>query len=383
MMCRGKIFLNNSHAFKEWNQFSPLLLVGKMQNAFSLAFSGPFTGYAEQLRQLRAALGSGAQFSAIRGPAGSGKTALLKHLGHDTGRHRAASWRSCYLAQLPQPNEWSAILDRLYPRRFFRKKQSPAQIALSLPSRARMRATLLIDNADAADPAALAQLRAFTDAAPQLSVIFAASEQWLPPAAIAERLECTVALAGLDPASFRELIRQRVRAAGGSDIEPFTSDALLTIHERSRGLPLPALRLCNELAQAATARGLTAIDLRFLEMLEPPSLPFSIQSSYPPALPFLAEPRVAAAASALSELSSRQRQLLDTLAVVGPLTPAELAASVDTAYKDKATAIRAANNLLARLHRTGLVARSREGRAYRYALAAPAAARSGAEPLHA
>ena len=339
---------------------------GDMQtNAFTLSFSGPFIGYAEQLRRLRSAVSAGAQFLLARGPVGSGKTALLKQAG--------CSARSCYLGQLPQPNEWSAIFDLLYPRRLFRKRQSPAQIALSLPARARTRAVLLVDNADAADAAALVQLRAFADVAPQLSVIFAASSEWQPPAAIAERLECVVSLAGLDPASFRELIRQRVRAAGGSDIEPFTSEALLTIHARSRGLPLPALRLCNELARAASARGLTAIDLPFLEAAEPPSLPFlipplSFAAGQLPAL--LADPQVAAAA----ELSARQRQLLDTLSIVGPLTPAELAASSDSEYKDRATAIRAANNLLARLHRAGLVHRTREGRAYRYALAGPGTA---------
>src|SRR3989338_2993577 len=163
--------------------------VGTMQSAFSLAFAGPFIGYAEQLRRLRSAVSAGAQFLLARGPVGSGKTALLKQAG--------CSARSCYLGQLPQPNEWSAIFDLLYPRRLFRKRQSPAQIALSLPARARTRAVLLVDNADAADAAALSQLRAFADVAPQLSVIFAASEQWLPPAPIAERLECVVSLAGL------------------------------------------------------------------------------------------------------------------------------------------------------------------------------------------
>lgn len=341
-----------------------------MQSPFSLSSPSPFVGYHPELLRLSLSLRAGSQLLAVRGPSGSGKTALLKELARrfDAGTGLRPGVGALYLPALPAPAEWPAALSPLLPRRWpGRAPKTMAELTQALP-RLRERIVLCIDSADAAEPAALSSLRALTDASPLLSIVFAASSDWQPPAPIADRLECAVALAGLDPSAFRELIRQRVRACGGSDIEPFTSDALLAIHREARGLPLPALRRCADLAERAREQQLTAIDPSFFTPSFDAHGPKRSQESAPihsavASLPFSAPAQPAA-------LPALQRQLVDTLSVVGPLTPTELAASLDSGYKDRATAARAVNNLLSRLHRAGVVSRSREGRAYRYALAA-------------
>ena len=307
-------------------------------NAFSLSFSGPFTGYQREIESLATTLHNGAQLSLIRGSRGAGKTAFLKEL-----RRRLP--HASYLPKLPAPTEWQAAFDSLLPQRFrlFRRPRTVAELALRLP-RLRSRVTLLIDECDSATAADIAALRTFMDAAPQFAAVLAAGSEWQPPAGIAERIECTIALAGLDPPSFREFLKQRIVACGGRDIEPLTSETIAAIHQRCNGLPLQGLKLCNELWQQAQRKGLSTIDLHFLEPEPTPMRPI--------------------------ELSSLQRQILDTLAVVGPLTPAELANSLDSGYKDRANAIRAVNNLLSRLHHFGFVSRERAGRCYRYATVA-------------
>src|SRR3989338_7459189 len=144
------------------------------------------------------------------------------------------------------------------------------------------------------------------------------------------------------------LIKKRIEFVSGSDIRPFTPESIDVIYEKTAGYPREVLRFCEEIVQKAVMKNISLIDACFIET------EFSFK---------------AAEQASVTEMSGKQKAIIDALFKLKSLTPAELVANIDCAeYKTKDNAVRSVNNILKRLLDENKVIRKRKDKAYAYEL---------------
>ncbi|MBI4181810.1 MAG: AAA family ATPase [Candidatus Aenigmarchaeota archaeon] len=313
-----------------------------------------FVGYADEVRSVLNGIRSGDKFILLLGPTGAGKTTLLQHI------QAQLQGRVLYIPKPPtNPADWVTIFHPLLRSRLPFRGNGADIYTLHDKLNQKLRGKpclLFVDECHEASMESLEWIRTLTDQVGPLTLVMAG----LPifENVLRDRLETflrrfsvRIDLNSLSPAETRELVKRRIESVGGDDIRPFTAATLERIHDQTGGFPRDVLKVCNELAQQALARGLTTVDADFLKEA---SIPARVSMD------------------ALEALPSRQRLIVDTLAAHGDLTPTELVEKVQAKghYKgDTDTAIRSVNNLLRRLMTDGIVERKKLGKAYKYRLA--------------
>ncbi len=340
---------------------NPYSLFSWSQNPFTFGiFPQLFVNHEKELGTLFNALNSGNKFSLLVGPTGSGKTTLLRTLE----KRFDATREVLYLAKPPtKPEDWIMVFGRLLQGRFsFFSKGRPVDLytlADRLNEKLRNRRLLLfVDESHEATRESLEWLRVIADQVNNLYVAMAALPSFEKTLkenleTFLKRVNTRVELGSLNKSETRELIKRRIEWVGGSDIRPFTGEAVDAVYQHSGGFPREVLRLCNDLTGQALERKLTTIDSDFLTHLQPNGRHAQTEERIAP--------------ETVEDLPDRQKHLLQALAKKGEATPAQVVALLDPEeYKDRDNAVRSVNNLMKRLMVQGFVERRKAGKAYKY-----------------
>lgn len=313
-----------------------------------------FVGYRPEIENIVGGINSGTKFSLIMGPTGSGKTTLAMHLMKIFSPVK----RMKYLPKPPKnPQDLVDIFLDLAGRPFLSRlfsRKKPGLYDLSAYVNSRLnsqRCILFVDECHEASLDTLEWLRTLTDQVDNLSIVLAGLPVF--DSIMREKLETftrrftlRIELSNLTKSETRELVKRRIENARGEDIKPFTQETVNLIYERTGGFPREVIRLCGELADRASQKGITTIDPDFLGDARTP------------------QPRIPL--NTVEELPHRQKLILEAIGT-DSLTPSQVVDRMDPdEYKDRANAVRSVNNILKRMMKDKLIARERKGKTYRY-----------------
>ncbi|MDY6771129.1 MAG: AAA family ATPase [Candidatus Nanohaloarchaea archaeon] len=324
-------------------------------------------GYDDEIKELEESIDADNKFSIVLGKTGAGKTNLLRWLAAEYEGHRDVY----YMPKPPTDNgDLLAYLkdEILQPgliSRFFRSYSlynihDELQASLSGPT------LLIIDEGHEASTDVLKWIRTAIDHVEDLSVIAAglpSFEETLQEevhtlysrATNVLRLEC------LDRDESIELIRERIAKAGGSPLEPFTQQAVMTIYERTRGFPREVLRACNDCVVHASREDLSIIDESDVKKIVD-----DIEGGGELDVGDHQEERPAEEKEGLN-LTDKQEEVLEVLREEGRSTSGDVADVLGADdYTSRDHAVRSINNILKRLMENGIVDRERDGRSYVY-----------------
>jgi len=168
-----------------------------------------------------------------------------------------------------------------------------------------------------------------------------------------DRATTVIELKSLGKDESLELIQKRIFAAGGKNLDPFTTKALIEIYERSSGFPRSILRLCNNAVLYAIKNNKFLIDQQcVLEYLNQNKSQIS-------------ENRQIDLDN--TELTDKQKVVIDLMLKLGKIDPNTIVQNIDLKdYKSESHAIRSINNILKRLTQNKLIDREKKGRTYLY-----------------
>ncbi|MBU0952997.1 MAG: AAA family ATPase [Nanoarchaeota archaeon] len=335
------------------NRFS---LFNWSQNPFTFTiFPKLFVNHEKEFGALFNSLNGGDKFSILFGPTGSGKTTMLRSLQERFDGHRDV----LYLAKPPNtPEDWVTVFRRIIQGRlsFLSRKQIDLySLTDALNQKLKTKRLLLfVDEAHEATRESLEWLRVIVDQVANLYIVMAALptfERTLKEnlETFLKRINTKVELGSLNRSETRELIKRRIERVGGSDINPFTSEAIECVFQQTGGFPREVLRICNDVATQALDKQLTTIHIDFFKDVSEPKEPERITPE------------------TLEELPERQRKLLEVLAQKGTASPAQIVKALAAeGYKNRDNAVRSINNLLKRLMTQGFVERQKRGKTYKY-----------------
>jgi len=331
----------------------PYLFSGWHRNPFEFSvYSDFFVGYDQEKARIMAGIRNGEKLCLLMGPTGSGKTTFLKHI-----QGMLDDSRTILIPKPPRnPQDWLSVFSPIIRKRFtvFRK-QEPTLYNLHEIVNDRLdgeRLVLFVDECHESSVESLEWLRTFIDQIQNITVVIAALpvfERQLKEnlETLMKRVSVEVRLTNLTKSETRELIKRRIERSGGRDIEPFTSDSMQYIYDKTAGFPREVLRLCSEIFVKAAEKKISTIDLDFLQEVGTTTQRMPLNR--------------------LSLMPEMQRSILELLGAKGPLTPGEIAKGFeDKEYKSQGNAIRSVNNVLKRLMAEGFVERQRIGKSYQY-----------------
>jgi type II secretory pathway predicted ATPase ExeA len=320
---------------------------------------GLFVGHEKEADSILGGIRNGSKFSLLMGPTGSGKTTLMRFLTEKLDKpseHR----HTIYISKPPKRAEdWVTVFQQVLGGGFsfpFLHRKNPVNLYnLSDHINRRLngdKCILFVDECHEASIDSLEWLRALVDHVDSLYVVMAGLpvfEGMMKSSleTFMRRMDVRAEITNLTKPETRELIKRRIENSGGEDIKPFTHGTIDQIYERTGGFPREVIRLCNRLAQTALDRNISIIDTDFMKEMEEPAARISMEK--------------------VSSLPGRQRNILETLAQHGELSPAEVTERMEMdGYKDRDNAVRSVNNLMGRLMKEKLVERKRIGKTYRY-----------------
>lgn len=313
-----------------------------------------FTGYSDEVNNLKNSIKNGSKFSLLSGPTGSGKTTLLMYLIRTFDSHDNV----IFLPKPPQdPKDFIDIFESNLKKGFFEKLKKRKNNLYNLKDYVNTKlkdkkCILLVDECHEAPVSTLEWIRTLADQIENLSIVFAGLpvfDNILKDSleTLRRRINTKVELGNLTKSETKDLIKKRIENVGGEDVKPFTMNSIELLYEKTGGFPREILRVCSEAIDKAISKNISLIDSDFLT--EENFKRASIES--------------------VSELPKKQRDVLDILSKHGDLTPTEIVSKMDLkGYRNKQNAIRSVNNLLRRLMSDKLVIRKKQGKAYRYSV---------------
>ena len=317
-----------------------------------------FVGYQREVSEIISTFSNGGKVSLLLGPTGSGKTTFLRAM---LPRFKQSE-QVIYLPKPPKvSSDWITVFNPIVKYGgFFKmpfKKDSVSLYNLGERLNSKLKdkkIILLIDESHEATIESLEWLRALADHTENLSIMLAALpnfENTLNSSleTFMRRINNKTQLSNLSKSETREFIKKRIEFMGGDDIRPFTSGTVEYIYGKTGGFPREILKLCNSLLMKSSERGITTIDIDFLEESASPPEKLTLDS--------------------VNMLPEKQRKILELLKAK-EMSPSEITAQIDLEdYKDRDNALRSANNLLRRLMQDRLVERVKAGKTYKYRLA--------------
>ncbi len=333
--------------------------VGMERNPFTLRIDPElFVGYQSELRTLIHHIKEDRKFAMVSGATGAGKTTLLKLIEEKF----SDEYKILYLSKPPEYDEMvDTFIEKVKPsilRRIFGINVSIHDLSDYLDRRLSKNMLLLVDEAHESNVKVLQWLRTITDQVENLQFIFAG----LPTIdkklrenveTLKSRVTTRIDLTTLDEEETRDLIKSRIKDAGGEDLGPFTDDCVKEIYERTGGFPREILKICDKMINWALENDKKKIDkLKNFEddMREE-------------------EKRKDRGRDFLKDLPYKQREIVKILSDEDELFPSDVAERLGTdSYKTKQHAVRSVNNILRRLLKEGLITRKKRGKGYVYFL---------------
>jgi type II secretory pathway predicted ATPase ExeA len=183
---------------------------------------------AQRLALLNNMVGGSSLVIAVIGERGSGKTSLMRQFIADT-RHQWQEGRIKIRRQVPT-KQWHNLNNRVVF--FSRKKGLPSILIDDAHQLSPLELKLLLQYAAPADgPRRIQSIVLLAE--PQMRERFAEIARWLPPKSVVDKIFMTP----LTERQTSAYLEHRIKAAGILRNNPFSSDQIHKIYERSGGLP--------------------------------------------------------------------------------------------------------------------------------------------------
>jgi len=335
------------------------------QNPFTLTINpNLYTGYEGQVKALMNHIENKHKIALLTGNTGSGKTMTLKWLEENVHEN------IFYISKPPvNPDTFIDIFVDYFPltflERILRKRPNLYTLPRYINKKVKGHVVFLVDEAHETNKEVLEWLRVLVDQIDNVSLVMAG----LPnlDKKIKEQLETfdqrittRITLNSLSESETLDLMEKRIASVGGSGTNPFTSEAITKIYQKTGGFPRSILKECDKLVNIVDK---PMIDVDDVEMV-----PNVIQSDArldQPNVTFSPKPPTE---DQLKQLPYKQRKVLEILAKKDWITPTIIAEDLQGNYKSKGHAVRSVNNILRRLSLEGSVQREARGKAFIYAL---------------
>ena len=316
-------------------------------------------GYKSQTKELLNAINADSTFSLVIGETGAGKTNLLRWIANQSA-YRNTTY---YLPKPPSTTEafFRYLKDDILRQGIFSRifaHITPYNIHYKLQKKLNRRTLLILDEAHEAPVEVLMWVRTILDHVQNLVVIAAGLPHLVETLknninTLYDRATTIISLESLSKDESLELIQKRILAAGGKNLEPFTSDALIEICEKAEGFPRKILRLCNNLVLYAIKNNKFLIDKGcvleyFKENQHTENKKINLENT---------------------ELTKKQKAVLNIILKHQKVDPNTIVQNIDLKdYKSENHAIRSVNNILKRLIQNRIVERQKKGRTYIYSI---------------
>src|SRR3989344_4887553 len=330
---------------KEW-----LAKAGWKSNPFTFTILPElFVGYAEQTAKLLSAVEEKHKIILMVGPTGSGKTTTLKWMSS----HLPKDYDYIYVGKPPRhTEEFVQIFNEKYKSflPFFRIKNM-YQIPEFLKKKiGKKHLVVMYDEAQESSIDILEWLRVLGDQVDNMSIVLSglpSFENMLEKLeTLRRRIVIKIGLLSLTKEETKNLIRKRIRNAGGTGDE-FTDDAMEYAYQKTGGFPREILRTCNEMIYKAMSEGKMSVTAEHVDEEK--------------------EEELAPPLRLMEEMTPMQKEVMEML--LRPMTPGQIADTMDLQkYKSRQHAVRSVNNILKRLMEDGMVERRRTDRAFVYQL---------------
>ncbi len=333
--------------------------IGLEKNPFTLRIDPElFVGYENELKKLSHHIQEDRKFAMVSGATGAGKTTLLRLIGEKF----CDDFEILYLSKPPEYGEIVDIFtDKVRPsilKRIFGFNVSIHELPHYLDGRLDENLLLLVDEAHESDVKVLQWLRTITDQVDRIQFIFAglpAIDKKLREnvQTLKSRVTTRVDLTTLDEKETKNLIRRRIKDAGGEGIDPFTDECVKQIYEKTGGFPREILKICDKMINWALENDKKKID-------ELKNFEDDMKKE---------EKKKDRGRDFLKDLPYKQREIVKILSEEDKLFPSDVAEKLGTdSYKTKQHAVRSVNNILRRLLKEGLIVRKKRGKGYVYSL---------------
>ena len=336
--------------YKEWLEKHNL-----QKNPFILEINPSlFVGYRQQISNLINNIKQQQKLILLSGPTGSGKTTIITYLKNQNCDY-------VYLNKPPKKtNELIDLADYfikdlgLLKRIITRKPKKINDLPSFLDKIITRHKVLFIDEAHEASIEVLEWLRVMVDHVKNLTFVFSALpvfDEILTKhlETLKKRITKKIELTALTKEETEELIRKRIKHAGGENIKPFSYNTIEYIYSRTGGFPRDIILLCNELFNIAVERNSDIIDYNLIKENNKNQTEISIKIDN------------------LKHIPDKQKIVIDIIAKNEPITPKDLIPYFKE-YQSNKHALRAINNLLGRLIKQGFVEREKTGKSYSYKL---------------
>lgn len=313
-----------------------------------------FVGYQQQISNLISNIEQQQKLLLLSGPTGSGKTTIISYLKNQNKDYIYLNKPPKEIIDLINLSDYF-IKDLGFLRRIITRK--PKRIN-DLPSFLDKIITkpkvLFVDEAHEASTEVLEWLRVMVDHVKNLTFVFSA----LPAfderltknlETLKKRITKKIELSALSKEETEELIRKRIKHAGGKDIKPFSYNMIDYIYSRTGGFPRDIILLCNDLFNVAAEKNADTIDHSLIEENNKKRTETSLKIDN------------------LKHIPDKQKMVIDIIAQREPITPGDLIPYFEE-YQSRKHALRAINNLLGRLIKQGFVEREKRGKSYSYKL---------------
>lgn len=306
-----------------------------------------FVGYKYQSADLIRLIQERHKVVLLVGPTGSGKTTLLEWLSENVDH----GYDFLFIGKPPKkPEEFVDIFNEKYPRFLGRRLKNIYQIPNFLNKKLRSKhLVVLYDEAHESNIDVLEWLRVLSDQVENMSIVIAGlpvfEDHLSKLETLRKRIMAKIELVSLTKEETGQMIRKRIRNAGGSGDE--FNNLIDVIYDRSGGFPREIIKFCNDAINESMKTGRPLTKELLVQEIPREELKVSLRF--------------------LEELSPTQREIVEML--VKPMTPGQVANNLNLEkYKSRQHAVRSMNNILKRLMEEGLVERVREERAFVYQL---------------
>ncbi len=335
-------------------------------NPFILSISPELmVGYSSQLKSLLSHIFNSHKVGVLIGPTGSGKTTILHWLNNFIN-NKENDLESFYIAKPPRDKgALISLFKNLMGYNVFDKIKFWNLGILNLTdfliSKSENKKILfLVDEAHESSIEVLEWIRTLVDNVPNMQVIFAGlpvfekiMETKLPT--LHMRITSREHLISLNEIETESLIRKRIEHVNGTEIHPFSHDAIKRIYEITGGFPREIIKTCNTLVQEAAGKNISSISPEFVD--ESLNITHVEESSE------IVE----------AILSKKQKKILKLLNENSRLSPADVVERLElNEYKSRNNAVRSINNILRRLMKDELLVRKKRGNCYIYSLSGKA-----------
>lgn len=308
-------------------------------------------GYEKQKAELMTFIESGHKVALLVGPTGSGKTSLMRWISDNSN-----DYKFIYISKPPMRiEEFVYLINYNFKQpwylRFITNIKNPYQIPEFLHKK-KKRVVVLIDEAHEAEIDVLEWLRVLSDQVDNLSLIISALpsfEERLKDnlETLRKRIVTRIEVLSLTKEEMKEMIKKRIENVGGSGVEPFDTDVIDALYEKTGGFPREVIRICNDLIMNAVNQGKERITLDALADEKKEETPITM----------------------IEHLTQMEKYVIDLLAK-NAMTPGEIANTLNLEkYKSRQHAVRSANNVMKLMLNGGLLEREKRDKAFVYSLA--------------